>query len=330
MISAEKKPAVQKQPRFFKKYPEFTLAIETKAVEAMGLRKDMLEDKPFWWFEDDGGSLTFSDETPNSTLVNSHLVIRQRQRLEQDQSCLQILPYVLIGYPRDYDFASVTTYYRKKGHGEERLQGSASIGWGGHPEVTDLVWKENGDIDLKATTLACVRRELDQECIFIDSRVRTHVVTVSPNEFIDGGSLKFSGFIHDTRNPKNEAVSVGSVHLAVVYFLSLPSHIVVKKRENEHLDGPVMTLDELTKTIDEFEPWSEIIIRDHYTRRQAVEANMAVHTQQVQDAEYHRLAAAAGQVEAEVAASTIVQESVLEGALPGLKADAHCATHPDA
>jgi predicted NUDIX family phosphoesterase len=299
--------------QFHTKYPEFTLAIDAKAVEEMGLTQNILDDKPFWWFEDHGGALGFSDETPNSKLVNSRLSIRQRNRLEHDETYLQLLPYVLVGYPRENAVADVTTYYRKKGHGEERLQGNRSIGWGGHPEISDIFWHENGDIDLHGTILTCIGRELGQECVFTNTR-SGHEVNVW--DLIQShAALKFCGFIFDTRNP------VGRVHLSLVHFLALPDYIKVTKRENEHLDGPVMTIEELKTEIVEFEPWSEIIINDHFLRRQAVRENLEMHKEQVQDAEYHRLAQAAGQAEVGGTHATTVQEAVLQAALPNMEAD---------
>lgn len=310
----------QQQPKFHTKYPEFTLAVNKAAVEAMGMAKDILDSKPWWWFEDDGAKLAYSEEIPNSPLINKHLVIRQRQGLEANLAELQLLPYTLIGYKNEADgWTKLTSYYRKKGHGEVRLQGNRSIGWGGHPEVTDLMWTEQGDLNLRLTIATNLLRELEEECKFIDTKTGEEV---SVHSFVIADSLSFRGFIYDTRNPKNDPVPVGAVHLAIVHFLLLPDHIQVKKRENEHLDGPVMSLNELVEQIGEFEPWSEIIINDHFARREAVNENLEVHQHQMQEAQYHRLAVSAGQGTAQVAPSTLVQESVLEGTLPGLQADA--------
>jgi predicted NUDIX family phosphoesterase len=304
----------QNQPKFHTKYPSFILGVDALAVREMGMRTDMLEDKPYWWFEDDGGRLAFSDETPNSKLINKHLVIRQRNGLEANPGVLQLLPYTLVGYKNPDDgWTKLTSYYRKKGHGEVRLQGNRSIGWGGHLEVIDLMWTEEGDLDLKLTILTNLLRELEEECIFIDTQTGEEV---SVHSLATAETLSFRGFIYDTRN------EVGSCHLAIVHHLLLPDHIQVKKRENEHLDGPVMTLNQLVEEITEFEPWSEIIINDHFQRREAVAENLEAHQNQVQEAQYHRLAASAGQVNEPVAPSTLVQESVLEGTLPALNAAA--------
>jgi predicted NUDIX family phosphoesterase len=308
--------------KYHTRYPSFILAIDAKAVDAMGMSADVLDDKPWWWFNDDGAKLAFLDETPNSALLNQHIAIRQRNALEKNENYLQILPYTLIGYAHESGLADVTTYFRKRGQGETRMAQATkdaskdvrSLGWGGHVEIVDLSYFENGDLDVHNTILTNIGRELDEECIFTDTRSGE---AVSVWRILDHSeALKFCGFIRDTTN------EVGRVHLAVVHFLTIPAYIQVKKRENEHLDGPVMSLNELTAEIDEFEPWSRIIINDHHLRREAVKLNLESHQAAIQDAQYHRLATAAGQEDVAQSPATILHETVLEGSLPGLQADA--------
>jgi predicted NUDIX family phosphoesterase len=307
------------QKKFHTKYPGFILGIDAKAVIEMGLSTNCLDNKPWWWFEDNGASLGLSDEVPNSKLVNSRLVIRQRNRLEKDESVLQILPYTLIGYARPNGMTDVTTYFRKKGQGEQRMAVATngqesdvrSIGWGGHIEVEDLSWEGNGDIDLWNTILCNITRELEEECKFIDTRTGEEVNIWGILDHKE--ALKFRGFIYDTRN------EVGRLHLAVVNLLTLPDYIKVVKRENEHLDGPVLSHEGLKELVHEFEPWSELIISDHDARADAVHTNLAVHEEQYRDAQYHRLAAEAGQADSVETPATILHETVLSETL---KADA--------
>jgi hypothetical protein len=126
--------------KYHTRYPSFILAIDAKAVDAMGMSADVLDDKPWWWFNDDGAKLAFLDETPNSALLNQHIAIRQRNALEKNENYLQILPYTLIGYAHESGLADVTTYFRKRGQGETRMAQATkdaskdvrSLGWGGH------------------------------------------------------------------------------------------------------------------------------------------------------------------------------------------------------
>jgi predicted NUDIX family phosphoesterase len=296
------------EKKFHTKYPAFIVGIDTKAVVEMGLTPNCLDNKPWWWFEDNGAALGLSDETPNSKLVNSRIVLRQRNRLESDESVLQILPYTIIGWlGADNDATKVSTYYRVPGAGEQRLDGKSSIGWGGHIEYEDFSWMANGDLDLYNTILTNLGRELEEECIFIDTRTGSEVHVWSILDHKE--ALKFRGFIHDTAN------SVGRTHLAVVHFLELPAYISVKKKENVHLDGPVRSLNELNEHKAEYEPWSRIIIEDHFLRAEAVYENMSAHQSQIENAQYHRLAVAAGQSEVVETPANVLHETVLGATL---------------
>lgn len=298
------------EKKFHTKYPAFTLGIDARAVIEMGMKTNCLDNKPWWWFEDNGAALGLSDEVPNSKLVNSRLVIRQRNRLESDESVLQILPYTIVGWkgakPTDQ---KVSTYYRVPGAGEQRLDGKSSIGYGGHPEYVDFTYLDNGDLDLKMTVLAGILRELEEELRFVDTRtgeeVSVHLLAVY------GETLQFRGFIYDTTN------QVGRVHLAVVHYLELPAFIAVEKRKSEqsHLHGPDLDLQELFDRQTEFEPWSRILINDHFEREAAVVENLSAHEAQIQNAQYHRLAVAAGQSEVAETPATILPETVLGATL---------------
>ncbi len=302
------------EKKFHTKYPAFTLGIDSRAVVEMGMKTNCLENKPWWWFEDNGAALGLSDETPNSKLVNSRLVIRQRNRLESDESVLQILPYTIVGWKSANPLEQkVSTYYRVPGAGEQRLDGKTSIGYGGHLEYTDFTWTDNGDLDLFMTILAGILRELEEELAYIDTRTGEHVSIHLLA--IYGETLHFRGFIYDTSN------AVGRVHLAVVHYLELPEYIRVEKRKSErsHLHGPDLSLQELVDNQEQFEPWSRIIINDHFEREAAVNENLNAHEEQYRDAQYHRLAAEAGQADSVETPATILHETVLSEVL---KADA--------
>lgn len=72
----------------------------------------------------------------------------------------QVLPYFILT-----DGKSIRLYYRGKG-GEARLTSKASIGYGGHIELSDVVTsEENGKemLNIYSTILSCLRREYQEE-----------------------------------------------------------------------------------------------------------------------------------------------------------------------
>jgi predicted NUDIX family phosphoesterase len=292
------------------KYPSFILAVDAAPIKKI-VTANVVDSKPMWWLKDLGGEHVWeaAEEQPNTERINAHLSIRQRQLLENDASFLQILPYTLIGYRNALGEVHMTTYYRKKGHGEERLEGNMSFGWGGHVEIEDLAWRENGDLDFDQTVFQNLVRELGEECIFIDTRtgeeVSVHDLVPSLN------ALVAQGFILDERN------DVGKHHLALVNLLVLPGYIKLVKREKEHLQGEVMSVDQLLAAIASFEPWSEIIINSHYANQAGAQQALHEWREAHKAADYHKLAVAAGQEEPLLGThATTVQEAVInEGIL---------------
>jgi predicted NUDIX family phosphoesterase len=294
------------------KYPSFILAVDRAAISKI-VTPNTLDSKPMWWLCDLGGEHVWEEVKPNSERINAHLVVRQRQLLEKTSTYLQILPYTLIGYRQPDGSVRMTTYYRKKGEGgEERLEGNMSFGWGGHVEIVDLSWKDNGDLDFQHTVMMNLLRELGEEVKFIDSNTGEEV---SVHELVGTGTLFPLGFILDERN------DVGKHHLGVVNQLILPDHIQVVKREKEHMLGAVMTVDEISKDITSFEPWSEIIVTAHYANQAGLKENIEGWKTAHKEADYHRLAVVANQAEPAQSPATIVQESVIEhGILRGAQA----------
>lgn len=291
------------------KYPSFVLAVDAAPLKKI-LIPNILDDKPMWWLNDLGGEHVWEETKPNSPRINAHLVIRQRQLLERTRAFLQLLPYTLIGYVDALGVARLTTYFRKKGEGgEERLDGNMSFGWGGHIEMVDLAWMENGDLDLELTLLNNILRELEEECKFIDTRTGEEV---SVHTLVNPNTLTAKGFIYDDRNPKNEDHPVGMYHLALVNLLILPDYIKVVKREKEHLQGEVLTVEQIDADIAAFEPWSEIIVASHYRNQFAVHESVTAWRSAHTEAEYHQLAVAAGQDRSPAESpATVVQEKVL-------------------
>lgn len=286
------------------RYPSFILGVAAAAVKKI-LTPNILDPQTMWYFRDVGADNLWelSDDKPNSDRINAHLVIRQRQGLEKDPSVLQILPYTMIGWVSAEGDVSVSTYYRKKGHGEERLEGNMSFGWGGHIEVIDFAWKDNGDLDLAQTILNNIAREKGEECIFTDTRDGSEV---SIHAILDVSPLRPQGFIVDDRN------DVGRHHLAVVNLIVLPNYITVAKREHEHLQGEVMSIAQIIADIDAFEPWSEIIVRSAVASAEGYQENVAALQEQHKEADYHRLGVAAGQASSPAdTPSNVVRETVM-------------------
>jgi predicted NUDIX family phosphoesterase len=299
------------------KYPSFILGVNAEVIKKI-LTPNVLDGQNTWYLNDAGADHLWelSDDKPNSPRINGHLVIRRRQELEKDSSVLQLLPYTMIGWVDEQTGAvSVSTYYRKKGTGENRMAQAThgkdadvmSFGWGGHVEMIDIAWKEDGDLDLDQTIFNNIVREKAEECIFTDTRTNSEV---SIHALLDDHPLRPQGYIYDTRN------EVGQHHLAIVNLLVLPAYITVTKREAELMQGPVMTLEELNANIASFEPWSEIIVRSHYVNAAAFQESVTALAEQHKEVDYHKLARAAGQAESPAdTPSNVVREAVLDAAI---------------
>ena len=145
----------------------------------------------------------------------------------------QILPYIAIT-----DGQGKYLSYSRNGT-ETRLHGSRSIGVGGHVDIYDTY---NGEDtywqSIEATILSACRRELEEEILWHD--------------YDDYLAVDFDKLIVDTSN------SVGSVHVGLFTTLVYPN---AKPQEELH-DAQWLTLDGLKSNIDEYESWSQIIIKE--------------------------------------------------------------------
>ncbi|MHC4939572.1 MAG: hypothetical protein ACYTHK_11430, partial [Planctomycetota bacterium] len=101
----------------------------------------------------------------------------ERARVEEDPSLKQIIPYAVVTRGR------AVFRFRRRGGGEKRLVGLASIGVGGHVNPEDA-----GDVILDA-----LDRELEEELILPSRR-----------------KIDLLGLLND------DSTAVGSVHLGVV------------------------------------------------------------------------------------------------------------------
>ena len=125
----------------------------------------------------------------------NHLWVGPRPILEEDESFKQIIPYVVLSHQ-----GKIAVYQRTKQGGENRLHNMHSIGFGGHMDAFDLVYSEQGEIQIQDTIDRCAQRELDEE-------LNIGVVT----------SRQRLGYIIDRSNP------VGRVHVGAVELWELAS-----------------------------------------------------------------------------------------------------------
>ena len=148
----------------------------------------------------------------------------------------QILPYIAIT-----DGQGKYLSYSRNGT-ETRLHGSRSIGIGGHVDIYDSYDTYNEEDtywqSIEATILSACRRELEEEILWQD--------------YDDYLAVDFDKLIVDTSN------SVGSVHVGLFTTLVYPN----AKPQAELHDAQWITLDELKSNIDEYESWSQIIIKE--------------------------------------------------------------------
>lgn len=147
-----------------------------------------------------------------------------RARVEEDPSLKQIIPYAVV-MREDNVFR-----FRRRGGGEQRLIGLASVGVGGHVNPPDA-----GDVILDA-----LDRELTEELYLPEAR-----------------QVELLGLLND------DTTAVGSVHLGVVARVTVGEG-AVRVREEESMEGQFIHRDELlaehTVSRDGFETWSALLL----------------------------------------------------------------------
>lgn len=162
-----------------------------------------------------------------SILYSEKTSFFNRDEIEQDESYLQIIPYVILKHKN-----RVFAYQRTKKSGEKRLHGNWSIGVGGHINNRDQVGDEFGSC---GAFWNCVDRELKEE------------VGAVPDKF-DLAALIF--------DPSN---AVGRVHLGVVYVAEV-NH-TIRPIENSMGAHGFFSWEELTKSNNvSYENWTNILL----------------------------------------------------------------------
>lgn len=151
-------------------------------------------------------------------------VFRPRDRVEDDPSLKQVIPYLVV---RGGD--RVMLLQRTRAGGEARLFSLYSIGVGGHIARADV----EGAEDFIAAGL---RRELEEELV------------------IEGAwSARLVGVLNDEGN------AVGQVHFGLVHLVDVPSGQVVI-RETDRLTGRLATAAEVRAAYSRMETWSQLVV----------------------------------------------------------------------
>ena len=148
---------------------------------------------------------------------------RPRDRVEEDPSFQQIIPYVALTCR-----GTVLLLERLSKGGEARLHGKLSIGVGGH------VNPEPAGAD--PLLVRGLRREVTEEMAIADG-------TALHPELL--------GFIRDTSN------AVGEVHFGLACRIELPEPVEV--RETETLRGRWVPTAELAEVVERMETWSAFL-----------------------------------------------------------------------
>ena len=150
---------------------------------------------------------------------------------EEDPAFKQIIPYIVLTCGD-----RILQYQRGSGSGEKRLLKKRSLGIGGHINDQD---SEGGHFDAVAYERALMR-ELEEELNLPFSVCTTTIKPVA--------------LLNDDSNP------VGAVHLGVIHHCALPSEDV-SAREAAIAELGFFTHEELLERIEEFETWSQMVIR---------------------------------------------------------------------
>lgn len=166
----------------------------------------------------------FLDATNHSFMV--------RAEAEEDPAFKQLIPYIVLTCGD-----RILHYRRGSGSGETRLLKKRSLGIGGHMNDEDT---SDTSFDAAAYQRALLR-ELEEELHLPSS---FHIDHIRP-----------LALLNDDSN------AVGAVHLGIVHECVLSSEDVSAKEEAIAELG-FLTHSELEERLEEFESWSQIVIRE--------------------------------------------------------------------
>ena len=152
-----------------------------------------------------------------------------RNKMEEDPSFKQLIPYCIFQYVDDAGKVHVFQYARGKGGGESRLHSKRSVGIGGHISTLDA--------DDHSPYQEGMRRELEEE-IKINSQY----------------TQKLVGLINDDEN------DVGKVHLGIVHLFTVEEPNV-QSNETEIAEAGFLPIDEIMNNLEVYETWSTICLK---------------------------------------------------------------------
>jgi len=170
-------------------------------------------------------------------LDSDQISYRPRGEMEQDPSFKQLIPYVLFRYVDPSGTPRLFQYTRGGGGGEERLRAKRSVGIGGHISTVDIKSRGAAAGTTRDVYREGMQRELDEE-VMIEA----------------GFTEQCVGLINDDQTP------VGQVHLGIVHLYEVDS-LNVHPREEDIVNAGFQPIDELLTELDQFEAWSEIVVK---------------------------------------------------------------------
>ena len=175
------------------------------------------------------GFSTDTDRYFKTLLSPQNTSYRPRPAMEQDPSFKQLIPYCLFRYTTPTGEVQLFQYTRGGKGGEKRLHAKRSVGIGGHISSDDSACHSPYEEGL--------RRELAEE-VLIETPYTGQI----------------AGMIND------DLSDVGKVHLGVVHLFDVESPDVFS-RDEEIVDAGFRPVPQLLAEIDQFETWSQIVLK---------------------------------------------------------------------
>lgn len=144
-------------------------------------------------------------------------VVGVRASLEVDDTCRQLLPYVIIRKGNRF-----LQYSRTRSGGEAKLYDKTSIGWGGHVESADFHDLRNFDGFVDTLITSCWR-EMQEELSPSFTREMVARAAQAPLGLIIDNPLKSNG--------------VEWVHVAIVLQINVPEDFEIECTGDKSIDG---------------------------------------------------------------------------------------------
>jgi predicted NUDIX family phosphoesterase len=170
-----------------------------------------------------------------------------RRDAESDPSVIQLVSAFILQWRDKW-----LTYKRTKRLPESRLHGEYSVNFGGHLTPSDLT--ETGDPSLAASALFNMFDPEDGR-LFLSRELKEEVRLQYEPRF------RYRGVLYDDRR------EVSRQHLAIVYDVLLRDQNYKIGERGFLMDDKFESLEQIEGRIEEFENWSELLIRDERKRR---------------------------------------------------------------